>query len=179
MRRLSAAVLLLTMAGCTEGGVDPVSFATSNGLVELDFPRGWYQNKEEHPYDLQCFSKDQRMTSGVFFFAQADLAENVTPQVILQMQVEDMRSKRGNFKLVEQQRSLSAVKNSLTSVVYSGEKDASRYYYSFTLVQFAERPEMFLVLLQVAMPSEWSEQKPILEQIAASARPRSVAPPAK
>jgi hypothetical protein len=177
MRRLSAAVLLLTIAGCRpEGGAGHVSFATSNGLVELDFPRGWYQNREKNPYDLQCFARDQRMTSGVFFFAQADLAENVTPKDILQMQVEDMRAKRQKFELVEEQRSLSVGKNALVTVVYSGEKEASRYYYSFTLVQFTERPEMFLVVLQVAFPSKWSEQKPILEQIAASARPRSATP---
>jgi hypothetical protein len=60
-------------------------------------------------------------------------------------------------------------------VLYSGEKDSVRNFYKFTLVEFTENPEVLLVVLQVAFPSAWAKDKPILDEIIKSARIRSEA----
>jgi len=171
--------LIPSIAGClpepgaTEGGQ---WVAVANGPLEFRFPAGWYRNPEDNPYDLQYFSGDRHMNAGVFQFARADLAEEIDARRLLELQVDDMKAKRKNFKLVEDERTieLTEKKLKLTTVVYSGEKDMGRYYYKFTLVELSQSLDTPAVLLQVALPSEWANSKPILEEITESARVRSV-----
>jgi len=146
------------------------SFSTVNGPVELRFPAGWFKNEKDNPYDLQCFSKLQRMNTGVFLFSKVDLAEEFTPEKLFQLQIEDLKSKRKNFAVLENKQIIRTDQKKLTSIVYSGEKGVSRYYYRFTLVEFLKNPELFLVVLQVSIPSYWKLHKPILEEITLSAR---------
>lgn len=176
MRRLLFALAILMMAGCMPKPVENAGsqfFATANGPVELQFPAGWHENEEDHPYDLQCLSKYERMNTGVFLFTKADLAEDFTPEEILDLQIADLESKRKNFKILEERRKVQLEKKTLTTSVFSGEKGSSRYYYKFTLVEFTENPEIILVVLQVSIPSYWAQNKPVLEEITKSARIRS------
>ncbi|MFC1852961.1 hypothetical protein ACFL27_22410 [candidate division CSSED10-310 bacterium] len=175
MKRLLVALAILTIAGCTrksdESGQGQF-FATANGSVEFQFPAGWFKSKEDNPYDLQCFSKHERMTTGVFLFAKEDLAEDFTARELFEKQIGDLKSKRKNFKVLEEEQKVLLEKKTLTTIVFSGEKGSSKYYYKFTLVEFAENPEMSLVVLQVAIPSYWTKHKPILEEITKSGRVR-------
>jgi hypothetical protein len=180
---LAFAFIGLTVVGCTVGEAQNpretalveeqkdlenqrVRFA--DGLLELQFPSGWYENESEHPYDLQYFSKNQSMVSGIFLYKLEDLAADSTPQRMLAWHIDDLKSKRKNFTVKEPEQTESLGEKTITTVVYSGDKDSSRYYYKFTLVEFPENPEQFLVVLQVALPSQWSESKPILEEITRS-----------
>jgi hypothetical protein len=172
------ALLILSAAGCGRAPADGSSgtqyYAAANGPVEFAFPAGWYKNPKEHPFDLQLFSRQDRMNTGVFLFAKEDLAEDLSPRELFDRQIQDLGSKRKNFKVVEAERVVALAGKRLTSVVYSGEKGSSRDYYRFTLVEFAEAPGLIPVVLQVSTPSYWKENKPVLEAIAASARVTSV-----
>lgn len=174
-----AVLLMFAVTGCSgtpgEGAASPY-FATANGPVEFAFPDGWYANPKEHPFDLQWFAKHERMNTGVFLFAKEDLAEDVAPRAYLDRQIEDLRSKRKNFVVVEAEQVVQQAGKKLTSVVYAAEKGASRDYYRFTLIEFAAHPELIPVVLQVSVPSYWHENKPVLEAITASARVRPQAP---
>jgi hypothetical protein len=181
--RILGALLVLSAAGCGRAPADKPSgeqyFAAANGPVEFAFPPGWYKNPKEHPFDLQLFSKQDRMNTGVFLFAKEDLAEDLAPGELFERQIQDLGSKRKNFKVVEAERVVALQGKKLTSVVYSGEKGSSRDYYRFTLIEFAEAPGLIPVVLQVSIPSYWDENKPVLEAITASARVTKEAPDRK
>jgi hypothetical protein len=176
MNRFLIALLILSVAGCELESIDESGsqyFAVANGPVEFRFPAGWYKNKKEHPFDLQCFSRHQRMNTGVFLFTQEDLAEDFVPRELLERQVQDLGAKRRNFKVVEKEQVVQREGKTLTTVVYSGEKGWSRDYYRFTLIEFTENSTLIPIVLQVSIPSYWGENKPVLEAITASARIRS------
>ena len=170
------ALLVISAAGCQRAPTDKSGnqyFAAANGPVEFAFPAGWYKNREEHPFDLQCFSRDGRMNTGVFLFSKEDLAEKVVPRELLERQIRDLGSKRHNFKVVEEEQVVQLEGKRLTAVVYSGEKGPSRDYYRFTLVEFADSPALIPIVLQVSIPSYWPQNKSVLEAITASARIKS------
>ena len=148
-------------------------FVTANGPVEFFVPAGWFQNPGKHPYDLQVLSEDQQMNTGVFLFKMQDLAETTTPQDLLRIQIEDLESKRENFKVVEERKVEQLDDKTLTSVVYSGEKNDLSYIYRFVLIEFEDHPDLVPVVLQVAIPSNWPLDKFIQEAITASARVQS------
>ncbi len=174
-----AALLMLSLVACGRAPAEAAGTryaSAANGPVEFAFPDGWYANPKEHPFDLQWFAKHERMNTGVFLFAKEDLAEDVAPRAYLDRQIEDLRSKRKNFVVVEAEQVVQQAGKKLTSVVYAAEKGASRDYYRFTLIEFAAHPELIPVVLQVSVPSYWHENKPVLEAITASARVRPQAP---
>ncbi len=65
---------------------------------------------------------------------------------------------------------LTKTRKKLTTVVYSGEKGAGRYYYQFTLIEFRSSTDIFAVALQTTFPSDWHENESILDAITSSAR---------
>ncbi|HZL71291.1 MAG TPA: hypothetical protein VFC86_02425, partial [Planctomycetota bacterium] len=144
-------------------------FTTKDQQIALQFPSNWYENKGEHQFDLQCFSEDDRMMTGVFQFQRIDLAKATTPHDILDEQVADMRSKRKNFQLIEGKKVVRDGERTLTTVVYSGEKDLANNYYRFTLIEFSTNPGIFAVVLQTAIPSEWAKNKVFFDAINRSA----------
>lgn len=194
---LAVAIASLTLAGCTTTGETQTSeapptveepqnsteapaveapqaaetqtVAFADGSVEIQFPPGWRENDSEHPYDLQYFSAAETMNTGVFLYKSEDLSAESTPQEIFAWHVEDLGSKRENFAVQEPEQTEDLDGKTITTAVYAGDKDASRFYYKFTLVEFEDSPDRFLITLQVAIPSEWDTSKPILEEITRSA----------
>jgi hypothetical protein len=179
---LAAAVGMIALTGCKLAKNDPQEtkrFATSDGLVELVVPEGWRQSVEKSPYDLKCVSRDERMSTNVFEFKREDLSAKSTPRATFQAQIADLQSKRENFVIVEPEKTTQHGSKTLTSVVYAGEKEESRYYYRFTLLESAKDSSVFAVILQVAIPSEWAESKPVLERITLSSRVGAPTKPSK
>lgn len=172
---LGSIVVLALASGVavSAAAAEPKRFATPDGLVELQFPSDWVRNAEQNPFDLQCWSKDERIMTALFMWKREDLAETTQPKQLLERQIEDMRSKRKNFVLVEPETTYRDRDRALTSVVYSGEKDGIRNNYSFTLVEFPANPDVYVVVLQTSFPSGWSRTKPVLEAITRSARTRA------
>lgn len=171
-RAVIAILLVLAGSACADQASEPLWFSTADGLVELQFPAGWFESEEDNPYDLQCFSKDEDLMTGIFLFRMQDLASDMTPYAILRLQVDDLRSKRDNFGVLEAQTATREEDTKLTTTVYSGEKGLSTYYYRMTLIEFTENPDIVLVALQSAIPSRWESDKPVLEAITRSARTR-------
>ena len=151
------------------------TLATAYGTVEFTFPAGWFKNPDEHPYDLQCFSRDETLSTGVFQFDGIDFADDFDPKELLELQVQDMQSKRKNFKIVEEEKTVSGDQKNLTTVVYSGDKGISKNYYCFTYIQFDEAPDIHLVVMQTLHPSNWKKYRSTLKGITQSARIKKMA----
>lgn len=170
-----AAVVLA--AGCIGEGAAPgaaTRLATASGRVELSFPADW-KREEESAFDVQASSKRGRATTGVFEFLRSDVAAHLTPHAVLELQVADMRSKRRNFVRVGDEEKVQEGDRTFTTVLWSGETETSRFHYRFTLIEFASSPELFLVVLQIAAPSDWSKALPIFDGINRSAVVRASA----
>ena len=151
-----------------------VTFATANGPVEFQFPAGWYKNTDEHPFDLQCFSKDQSMNTGVFLYNKKDLAtRSDDPRELLKDQIDDLRSKRENFKVIREMDTIDLEGKSLTTVVYSGERNSETYHYRFTVIRFKDHPEHIPLVLQVSLADRLHKAEPIFDEILRSARTRA------
>lgn len=145
-------------------------FPTSDGRFEIGFPEGWYESKKEHPYDLQCKSKDDNLNTGEFSYSKIDLAEFVTPRDIFNHHIEDLKSLRKNFKVAFDEQVVRGAGKTLSTIVYAGEKDLAKFYYRYSLVEFDRHPELFMVVLQVTAPSHWAEAVPAFDGILKSIR---------
>jgi len=176
MRWIVPALVGLVLAAC---GREPAAtpegrfVGVGDGAVEVRFPPDWRENKEEHPFELQWFSGDESMTTGVFEWARSDLAEGVDGEKLLHLQIEDMRGKRTNFKVVAARETEELEGKRLSTLVYSGEKALSKFHYRFTLVELREHPDVILVVLQTSIPSHWGKDEPVLKAITASIRART------
>lgn len=120
-----------------------VSFTTEYAPIEFQFPSGWFKNKEEHPYDLQCFSRFEEMNTGVFVFRKMDLAADATPLDIFWAQVDDIKSKRKNFEEFESLRTHEYDDKTLTTATFLGDLDSRRFCYRYTLIQFKGDDSIF------------------------------------
>lgn len=150
--------------------VAPKFFSTSGGTVALKFPAKWFENKDDHPYDLQCHSESMTMTTGVFVYPMDGFSSDYTPKELLVSQIEDLKSKRKNFKQMGKQSQAKSGKKIITRVLYFGEKGVSSYYYMFSLIQFDAPSAPVVLLLQISVPGQWEENQITLAQIAKSAK---------
>jgi len=180
---VSASVIVMALLGCEErnqnsstrssadGKDRSVSFITKSAPIEFSFPAGWYVNPQDHPFDLQCFSRFKEMNTGVFVFKKVDVALDSTPTDIFGTQVNDLKSKRRNFEELEALQKHEYEDKTVTSITYLGDKDSSRNCYTFSLIEFRADNSKFAVVLQVSLPGNWKTNKPVLESITRSARP--------
>lgn len=168
---LFCVVLALSAGGCLSLPGDKGSYArTKNGPAEFYFPTGWRPNQAENPYDLQYASSDESLNTGVFLFKKEEFAQPVDTRKVFELQIDDLRSKRQNFQIVEEAHTTQLKDKTLTTVIYTGERDRKKYYYRFTLIHFNESPQHFAVVTQVAIPSKWQADRTVLEEITRSAR---------
>jgi hypothetical protein len=148
-----------------------VTFVSNYAPIEFSFPQGWYVNTDENPYDLQCFSQAQDMNTGVFVYRKLDLvAADSTPLDTYWDVINDLGTKRTNFEEFEKLEKHETEDKTVTTVTYKGEREGESYCYRFSLIEFREDDSKFAVLLQVALPEEWNNSKPVLEAITLSAK---------
>ena len=168
-------IAVANLSGCIRpvppAGSGKVSFTSDYSPVQFEFPGGWYLNDKEHPFDLQVFSAAQEMNTGVFVYKAADIGADAKPIDVFHDQLADMESKRRNFEVVEPEISYEHSGKRFTTATFAGDKDDSRYYYRFTLIEFPEDASRFAVSLQIALPELWQDSKPILEAITHTATP--------
>jgi len=159
-------------AGALPPGSDSEAhaFQVADGPLEFEFPPGWSESTRQHPFDLQCESRDRQMSTGVFVYSPDYLDEDEEPRDLLDWQVDDFMSKHDNLRIVQSERVDSLEGKTLTSVVYTEDKGRLHYYYRFSLVEFVDHPELIPVTLQVAITGDWSEARSTLEAITESAR---------
>ncbi|MBN2340417.1 MAG: hypothetical protein JXX29_00555 [Deltaproteobacteria bacterium] len=148
----------------------PTWYKTKDMAATLQFPKGWYENTDEHPYELQCHSELRNMTTGVFVYQMVDLSNDYTPRKLLDYQINDLMSKRKNTGVVEKETTFKDEGKTITQVVYSGDKGVSKHYYVFSLIEFGKPELPVLVTIQVAVPSQWKKSKDVLVDIIRSAK---------
>lgn len=142
---------------------------TANDLV-FSFPDDWKLYEEENPYDLQCVSRFEDLSTGVFVYEKTDLSESASPEDFLTYHIDDIQSKRKNFKFIEEIKDVEIGDKRIKTVVYSGDLDSVKYYYVFSLVEFKEFEE-FAVTLQACFPSNFEKNKSTLDEIISSCVP--------
>jgi hypothetical protein len=147
------------------------SFITGTSPIKFTFPKGWSKNTKENPFDLQCFSKNERQNLGVFVFNKADMASTAKPLDTLMMQIEDMRSKRKNFREKEPLATVQKDNATFTTISFIGELDDSAWYYRYTLIDFKEGSDVFAIALQIGFPSEIKKNRDLFDSIIYTARP--------
>ncbi len=177
-----AAIVILVTLGCeSRRGPNsaPVTFVTKTTPIAFTFPGGWFENMEQHPFDLQCFSPTRSLNTGVFAYRREDIREDLTPLGVLWESVEDLKSKRGGFTELRPLQKLEQDDKTITSIAYSGERDSSQYYYRFSLVEFKSDTSRFALLLQVAHPNGWAAGESVLADVVQSATLRPDVPNAK
>jgi hypothetical protein len=166
----SLATALACGASMTQGEDARVAFVTKPPPIEFSFPKGWFANPKDNPFDLQCFSPAEDMNTGVFAYSAANIASDRTALDIFQRHIDDIKSKRRNFTELEGLQKQDKGDKILTSITYVGDKELSRHHYCFTLVEFKNHKDIFAVVLQIATPSAWKEGKPVFREILRSAR---------
>lgn len=166
--------LLLTFMGCQlspNTKKNAPAFISSKTMdIEFQFPEGWYVNPKKNPYDLQCFSAQKDLNTGIFFNKRINLAKDITAESLLELQVDDLRGKRSNFELVEALTETKFADKRILSVVYAGDKGASRFYYKLSCIEFSAAPNDLAIVIQISFPSDWSMNKGIFRKICESAR---------
>ncbi len=179
-----AAVVLVAAGGVaaavvgTRGGTEwirrrvtppePRREVTARGRVELRLPAGWTREAET-PFDLQVFSKRRLAMAGFFEFHRQNLAADVAPHHLLKAQVEDLSSKRDDFRAIAPEERREEGDRTFTSALHSGKHEGAEYRYRYTLVEFRDHPEVFLVVLQVAAPENYPKALPAFDALLRSA----------
>ncbi|HYD42595.1 MAG TPA: hypothetical protein VEB43_17335 [Anaeromyxobacter sp.] len=147
---------------------EPRRELTASGRVELRVPAGWTREAES-PFDLQVFSRRRLAMAGFFEFHRGDLAEDVTPHDLLDAQVKDLGSKRDDYHAIAPEERREEGDRTLTSALHAGKHEGTEYRYRYTLVEFRDHPELFLVVLQVAAPENYAKALPVFDALLRSA----------
>jgi hypothetical protein len=147
---------------------EPSRERTKSSRVELRVPAGWTREAES-PFDLQVFSKRRLAMAGFFEFHRADLAEAATPHELLDAQVKDLGGKRDGFHVITPVERREEGERTFTSALHAGTHEGTEYRYRYTLVEFRDHPELFLVVLQVASPENYPKALPVFDTILRSA----------
>ncbi len=137
---------------------------------KFDFPRDWKVRTKENPFDLQCVSRQEDATTGIFVFSREDIGDDGSADDIFKAQIEDLRSKRKGFKLIETARPLNTGGKKIKTSVYSGTRNGMKNYYIFSLIEF-EKYDKFAVVLQTCFPSDYVKYGPVLKEIVESCKP--------
>ncbi len=168
MLKKTLILLAFILSGCNHESITEQYAVNENKVVSVNYPSGWYKNKKQNPYDFQYFSQNKQMTTGISTFNRKDIPKSFTPELIFELQIADLKSKRDNFKIEEAEQTIQKAGKTITSVVYAGERDSYKYYYRFTLIKFETEPDVIVSCLQVGIPSLWFNHKPIFEEITQS-----------
>lgn len=166
---------LFLCAGCSEPEpAPPTTVNVPKYPVALEMPSDWIPNPEKHPFDLQYLAKDQSGNTGLFVYKRSDFDEGTTLEKILELAVDDIRSKRENFEELQAVTEHKNDKQRSVSAVFKGEKNGSLNHYRFSAVEFTEDPETVVTVLQVSLPERWERNRPVLEEIVKSIKPESL-----
>ena len=169
----AALALTACLPGCggsKNASTARVTYVTKYAAVEFTFPPGWYEDKDEHDYDLRTISPSESMNTGVFAYMRVDIAADATPTDIFWKQINDMKSKTAHFEEFKAIQKIEGVDKTITSIVYKGDEGLGRYCYRFSLIEFKEDASKFAVAIQVATPGRWVESEPVLNEIMNSAK---------
>lgn len=171
--------MVLSAAGCTL----PIDSLSSTKPTETTPPK-----PEETVFNIDTYhlkltadstfsentggSFDLQITNGhayvsVMAYHYIDLPTGVTPQDVLEMQNEDLFSKREHVTTIEETKTESNAQQTITHGLYSAERDGVKNYYASYLVDLPEA-EVFAWVLVTAVPSYLVENQEFLHNIVCS-----------
>lgn len=127
-----------------------------------------FEDKTGGSFDLQI-TNDNAYVS-IMAYPYIDLPEGTTPLDVLELQNNDIISKRDNVSVVEERKTQAISQGEVTYMVYSAQKDGVKNYYATYLVDFPEA-EICAWVLVTATPSYYTGHTDYLHNIVCSLAP--------
>lgn len=180
-KRLMAVVVttiisLTMLVGCGDKGnneagdkVDDRTTITSlNGKMQIKVPKGWEDVEDKSEYDIRILNDDIGY-NGMFVYTKEDVNEGTTPLNVLELQVEDLMSKREKVEKVEDIKTTEVDGKKISTALYSAEKDGSKNMYYFNLIEFTNNKDIFAVSIQTFLPEDLKKGRIEVDKIIQSA----------
>ena len=168
---LLIACMLFSVSGCSlqdstaslSSPAEEVFLIDSYGL-QITADSTFYENTGGS-FDLQI-TNDKAFVS-IMPYEYIDLPEGVTPQDALDIQNEELFSKRSAVAVVEEVQTQSLSQGTVTYAMYSAERDGVKNYYATYIVDIPDA-ETFAWVLVTAAPSYLDSNQEYLHDIVCS-----------
>lgn len=121
-----------------------------------------FKEDTDGEFDLQI-TNDECYIS-VMTYKYVDIAEDLTPMDVFDMQNDALFSQRGNVTVVEKATTQTLGQKSIIKALYSAEKDKIKNYYVAYLIDIPENETLSWVLVS-AMPTYIIENKENIDNI--------------
>lgn len=148
---LSFLVMVFLMTGCSGIAEEDQIMQVEGYDLNLTLPGNWEKVTKENPYDLYCTNGSAYM--GMFVYYNIDLPEGETPDQIYDYQIEDLFAQRENMKIVEEKAVEVTNGKTITSTMYSAEREGTKNYYYCNLIQFEGDVDRFMWVIFTGLPS--------------------------
>lgn len=101
----------------------------------------------------------------LFIYTTDEIPENETKESTLQFHIDDIKSKRDDFKIEEDKTTYEANGKQITKVKCSGKKDGQESVYYFNLIHFGDNDTNFAVSLQTCFPEDFNKLQDTLDKV--------------
>ncbi|MBE5994599.1 MAG: DUF2628 domain-containing protein [Paenibacillaceae bacterium] len=132
------------------------TFTTDN--FSFTFPDDWKQETDVTSLDLKCYTYDEQLFTGVFDYDIADYADNIRPEDALTLYINELQTQFDNFQFIEDLKDETVEERRIKTVLYSGDTDSYKYYYTISLAEFKDF-DRFAIIVQSASPSLYKKHK--------------------
>lgn len=158
--------LCLSFCACSPKGIsepEDIVFSATDYPIQVTCPDGWSE-KEESNFDLQCQSKDRAIVMSFFCYYDIDLSDDMSRQDFFEYQNQSLLDMREKVDLIEEMTETKYEDKTITSVLYSAEKENVKNYYYMNLVDISDS-DCFTWILFTGMPSEINTARDTIAQI--------------
>lgn len=134
---------------------------TNNVSMDKDFFIDYYNisftasqewaKTDQNNFDLQITNGDAYFS--VMTYYTIDLPVGDTPESIYDWQNEDLFSRRENLEVVEEEQIIKSDGRTITTTLFSAEREGTKNYYYSCLVQLDDNEDVFSWIIVTAMPS--------------------------
>ncbi|NNJ31066.1 DUF2628 domain-containing protein [Lacrimispora defluvii] len=148
--------------------VQSKTFTTDN--FSFTFPSEWKQDTDATYLDLNCYSDNEQLLTGVLDYDKADFADNISPEDALTLYINKLQTHCDNFQFIENLKDETVENRRIKTVLYSGDTDGYKYYYAVSLAEFKDF-EKFAIIVESALPSQYKKHKSTFIDIVDSCQP--------
>ena len=117
----------------------------------VQFPSGW-EKLENDNFDLRCSLNDGEQHALFWVYNDLDLSKDSTRNSIYKEGIDNILSARQNVELIEDEKTATTGNKTITTILYSAEKESTKFYYYYCLVEIEGTDDYFWVLF-TAIPS--------------------------
>lgn len=148
-------------------------FGTKDGVVSFMFRHGYVQKTNEPEsgeYDIYVIDEDETVSVHGFTYETEKYVEQ-TADDFLNKAINDIAAVKQEFNMYKDKEVLSFGDKVITTVTYEG-KDASSdpCMYIISIIDFNEKDNYLVYLVEVVTKNKYKEKLPILEEILQSAK---------